>query len=110
MPLRLYPRKPLPFRRLRATSSYSHDRARRSRGRSCDNTTRTRSATTMMTNSSNELYGRLTLDGTGGETRDVVFHEERVDEGDGNGAQQRPGHELAPVEGVATDQLAHDAD
>src|SRR5712692_1539519 len=52
----------------------------------------------------------LALDGAGRETGDVVLHEERIDEGDGNGAQQRPGHQLAPVEGIATDQLAHDAD
>src|SRR5207302_10597778 len=52
---------------------------------------------------------RSALDGAGGETRDVVFHEERIDEGDGNRAQQRPGHQLAPVEGVPPDQLAHDS-
>src|SRR6266849_2131715 len=51
----------------------------------------------------------LALDGAGGETGDVVLHEERVDEGDGNGAQQGPRHQLAPVEGVPADQLAHDA-
>src|SRR5438034_8521001 len=50
------------------------------------------------------------LHGAGGEAGDVVLHEERVDEGDGNGAQERPGHQLTPVEGVAADQLAHDAD
>src|SRR2546428_321828 len=49
------------------------------------------------------------LDGAGGETRDVVLHEERVDEGDRNAAEQRCRHELAPVEGVPADQLAHDA-
>src|SRR5207249_6327556 len=52
----------------------------------------------------------LALDGAGGETRDVVLHEEGIDEGDGNRAQQRPGHQLTPVEGVPSDQLAHDAD
>src|SRR5207244_10351818 len=52
----------------------------------------------------------LSFDGARGEARDVILHEERVDEGDGNGAQERPGHQLAPVEGVATDQLAHHAD
>src|ERR1700730_12598091 len=52
----------------------------------------------------------LSLHGAGGETRDVVLHEERVDEGDANGAQERAGHQLAPVEGVPPDQLAHDAD
>src|SRR5574341_553085 len=57
-----------------------------------------------------DLPAASALDGACGETRDVVLHEERVDEGDGNGAQQRPGHQLTPVEGVAADQLAHDAD
>src|SRR5437764_13053525 len=50
------------------------------------------------------------LDGAGGEAGDVVLHEERIDEGDGHGAQQRPGHQLAPVEGVAADELADDPD
>src|SRR5216110_1356525 len=50
------------------------------------------------------------LDGAGRETGDVVLHEERIDEGHGNGAQQRPGHQLAPVEGVPADQLAYDSD
>src|SRR5436305_14304034 len=49
------------------------------------------------------------LDGAGGEAGDVVLHEERVDEGDGNGTQERPGHQLAPVKGVPADQLAHDS-
>src|SRR5262245_53263348 len=48
----------------------------------------------------------LPLDGPGGETGDVVLHEEGVDEGDGDGPQERPGHQLAPVEGVPADQLA----
>src|SRR2546428_6094339 len=59
---------------------------------------------------SRDLPAALALDGAGGETRDVVLHEERVDEGHGNGAQKRPRHQLAPVEGVPADQLAHDAD
>src|SRR5262245_29661099 len=50
------------------------------------------------------------LDGARGEARDVVLHKERVDERDRYRAEQRSGHQLAPVEGVAADQLAHDAD
>src|SRR5262249_31846511 len=53
---------------------------------------------------------RSALDGPRGETGDVVFHEERVDQCDGNRSQQRPCHELTPVEGVPADQLADDAD
>src|SRR4030095_1866154 len=52
----------------------------------------------------------LRLDGAGGATGDLFLHNERIDEGDGNGAQQRPRHQLAPVEGVSADQLTHDAD
>src|SRR5215813_6018798 len=50
------------------------------------------------------------LDGARREARDVVLHEERIDESDRNGAEQCPGHQLAPVERVAADQLAHDPD
>src|SRR5262245_2871312 len=52
----------------------------------------------------------LALDGAGGQARDVVLHEERVDERDRHRAEQRPGHQLAPIEGVAADELTHDAD
>src|SRR3954468_22378101 len=40
-----------------------------------------------------------------GDAGHVVFDKERIDEGDRNRPQQRPGHELAPVEDIATDQL-----
>src|SRR5262249_46038749 len=44
------------------------------------------------------------LDGAG-EARHVVFHEERIDEGHRDGAEQRSRHELAPEVDVAADQL-----
>src|SRR3989304_6133760 len=50
---------------------------------------------------------RLALDGAG-EARDVVLDEERIDQGHGNGAEEGPGHELAPEIDVAADQLRHD--
>src|SRR5436189_3752526 len=45
-----------------------------------------------------------------GEAGDIVLDEERVDERDRNRAQQRPGHQRAPEEDVAPDQLGDDAD
>src|SRR5262245_2872261 len=48
---------------------------------------------------------RLRLDRARSETCDVVLHEERVDDGHRHRAQQGRGHELAPVEDVAPDQL-----
>src|SRR5215471_2054269 len=44
------------------------------------------------------------LDGAG-EARHVVFHEERIDEGHRDGAEQRSRHELAPEVDVAAAQL-----
>src|SRR5262245_399680 len=49
-------------------------------------------------------YPDLTLHGAG-EPRHVVLHEERVNEGHGDRAQESPGHELAPEVDVAADQL-----
>src|SRR5262245_3384466 len=40
-----------------------------------------------------------------GEAGDVVLDEERVDQGDRHGAEQRAGHQLAPEEDIAADQL-----
>src|SRR2546425_929958 len=45
-----------------------------------------------------------------GQARDVVLHEERVDEGDGDRAEQRARHQLAPEVDVAADELGDDAD
>src|SRR6266508_77392 len=53
--------------------------------------------------------GRLPLDGAG-QARHVVLDEEGIHDGDGNGAQQRPGHQLAPEVDVTADQLRHHAD
>src|SRR5262245_64600672 len=55
-------------------------------------------------------YRALPLHGPRGEPGDVVLHEEGVDHRHGHRTQQRAGHELAPIEGVASDQLAHHAD
>src|ERR1043166_1261963 len=52
----------------------------------------------------------LRLHGAGGQAGDVVVHEEGIDDGDRHRAEQRAGHELAPVEDVAADQLGDDAD
>src|SRR6516164_2813321 len=57
-----------------------------------------------------ERVATLAFDGAGREAGDVVLHEERIDEGNRHRAQQRAGHQLPPVEGVAPDELAHDAD
>src|SRR6185312_10050793 len=51
----------------------------------------------------------LSLD-RAGEARDVMFDEERVDDRHGDRAQQRAGHQRAPEEDVAADQLRRDAD
>src|SRR5215472_4656165 len=40
-----------------------------------------------------------------GDARDVVFDKEGVDKGDRDRPQQRAGHQFAPVEHVASDQL-----
>src|SRR5437867_7546319 len=45
-----------------------------------------------------------------GQARDVVLHEERVDEGDGDRAEQRARHQLAPEVDVAADEFGDDAD
>src|SRR5213594_4940616 len=45
-----------------------------------------------------------------GQARDVVLHEERVDEGDGDRAEQRARHQLAPEVDVAADELGHHSD
>src|ERR1700687_4689892 len=50
----------------------------------------------------------LPLDGAG-QARHVVLDEEGVDDGDGDGPEQGPRHELAPKVNVATDQLRDDA-
>src|SRR5262245_59845390 len=44
-----------------------------------------------------------------GEAGHVVLDEERMDQCDRHRAEQRAGHELAPEEDVAADQLGHDA-
>src|SRR5215831_10619396 len=46
----------------------------------------------------------------GGETGDVVVHQEGVDDQRRRGAKQRAGHDLSPVEDVALDQGGDDAD
>src|SRR5947207_195558 len=51
----------------------------------------------------------LALDGAG-EAGDVVLDEERIDDRDGDRAEQRPRHELAPEVDVATDELGDHAD
>jgi hypothetical protein len=43
-------------------------------------------------------------------SRDVIVHEEGVDDERRRGAEQRAGHDLAPVEDVALDQRGDDAD
>src|SRR4029078_2985436 len=50
------------------------------------------------------------LDCTRGEAGDIVLHEERVDDRYRDRAKQRAGHQLAPIEHVAADQLHDDAD
>src|SRR5437870_2441126 len=45
-----------------------------------------------------------------GNSRHVMFDKERIDEGDRNRPQQRAGHQLAPVEHVAPNQLRGDTD
>src|SRR5713226_7099071 len=45
-----------------------------------------------------------------GEARDVVLDEERIDERDGDRAEQRARHQLSPEVDVAADQLRDDAD
>src|SRR5437879_10313191 len=44
------------------------------------------------------------------QARDVVLHEARVDEGDGDRAEQRARHQLAPEGDVAAEELGDDAD
>src|ERR1051326_4861624 len=44
------------------------------------------------------------------EAGNVVLHEERIDDGDGDRPEQRPRHELAPEVDVAADELGDDAD
>src|SRR5882672_947647 len=51
-----------------------------------------------------------TLRRAGRETGDVIVHQERVDDERRRGAEQRAGHDLAPVEHVALDQRGDDAD
>src|SRR6266852_2239360 len=57
--------------------------------------------------------GVITVSGSAlhgaGEAGDVVFDEEGIYQGHGDGAQQGSGHELAPEVDVAADQLRHDA-
>src|SRR5689334_2756481 len=55
------------------------------------------------------LVPRLPLDGSR-QAAHVVLHEERVDEGDRDGAQESPRHQLPPEIDVAADQLRDDAD
>src|SRR5262245_17400990 len=52
----------------------------------------------------------LSLGGAGGQAGDVVVHQEGVDQQRRGGAEQRPGHDLTPVEHVALDQAGDDAD
>src|SRR6266567_1508722 len=40
-----------------------------------------------------------------GNPRDVMFDKERIDEGHRDRPQQRPGHQFAPVENIAPNQL-----
>src|SRR5262249_21067685 len=51
----------------------------------------------------------LSLGGAGGEAGDVVVHEEGVDEKRRRRAEQRPGHDLAPVVDIALHQRGDDA-
>src|ERR1700716_1694097 len=57
--------------------------------------------------------GVATLSGSAlhgaGQAGDVVFDEEGIYQGHGDGAQQGSGHELAPEVDVAADQLGDDA-
>src|SRR4051794_11848307 len=46
----------------------------------------------------------------GGQAGDVVVHQERIDDHRRQCGQQRAGHQLAPGEGVAADELGDDAD
>src|SRR5215469_10086803 len=52
----------------------------------------------------------LTLDRSRGQPGDIVLDKERVDQRDRDRAQQRAGHQLAPIEYVAADQLGDDPD
>src|SRR3954463_478188 len=45
-----------------------------------------------------------------GDARDVVFDEERIDEGDRDRSKQRAGHELAPIEDVAAHKFRGNPD
>src|ERR1043166_10347680 len=52
----------------------------------------------------------LTLGGARGQTRDVIVHQEGVDNERWRRTQQRPSHDLTPVEDVALDQRGYDTD
>src|SRR5580700_11978608 len=52
----------------------------------------------------------LSLYRAGGQAGDVVLDKEGIDQRHRDRAQQRPGHQLAPVEHVASDQFGDDAD
>src|ERR1051325_2193970 len=54
-------------------------------------------------------FATLAFHGTG-QAGDVVLDEERIRHSSGHGAEQRAGHQLAPEEDVAADQLGHHAD
>src|SRR5262249_44378709 len=59
---------------------------------------------------SNSTSALLALHRPRGEPRDVIIDEERVDDGHRDRPEQRGGHELAPVEDVAAEQLGDGAD
>src|SRR6185437_1412819 len=55
-------------------------------------------------------YCRSALGRTGGQTGHVVVHQERVDDDRRQRGEQVGRHDLAPLEHVAADQVADDAD
>src|SRR6266446_10080196 len=64
---------------------------------------------TSTTGSPVDIRRRLPLHGAG-QARHVVLDEEGIHDGDGDGAQQGPGHELAPEVDVTADQLRDHTD
>src|SRR5919198_2772536 len=71
---------------------------------------RGRASTTRAGKGGRRIAAPLILHRARGEAGDVVVDEERIDDRHRHGAQQRRGHELAPVEDVAPDQLGDGAD
>src|SRR5260370_40461159 len=57
-----------------------------------------------------EIPRASALDGARGHARDEVVDEERIKHSDWDGAQECRGHQLAPEEFVAVNELLRDAD